>query len=123
MSDLHQNSIIQDIIAGSLVIVIIAYASHTQIVLPITIRHLFNNDIFRIIVLSLIAIIAGNAKPHVALSIAILFILSMHYVVKNELDETFFGNIAKGNLCNKNEDCQNNLSCNILDNNKYGKCQ
>ena len=122
MSDLHQNSIIQDIIAGCLVILTVAYASYTQIVLPATIRNLFNNDIFKIIVLSLIAIIAGNAKPHVALSIAILFVLTMHYIVKNELNETF-GNIAKGKLCNNNEDCQQNLSCKKLGNNKFGKCE
>ena len=122
MYNLNQNSVIQDIIAGCLVIFIIIYTSYTQIVLPISIRRLFNNDLFRIIVLSLIAIIAGNAKPHVAVSVAILFVLTMHYVVKNELDKTF-GNIAKDNLCIRSEDCQQNLSCNKLGNSKYGKCQ
>jgi hypothetical protein len=122
MYDFNKQNVTQDIIAGCLTIITIIYASHTQLVLPIIIRNLFNNDIFRIIVLSLITIVAGNAKPHVALFVAILFIISMQYVIKNEIDETFFGNINTNNLCNKNENCISNV-CIMQEGKTYGLCK
>ena len=122
MSEFNKHISSQDIIAGCLTIVTIIYISQPDLVLPMTIRNLFNNDIFRIIVLSLIAIIACNAKLHVALIVACLFIITMHYVNKNEIDETFFGNIKSNNLCIDDNNCQSN-SCIILEGKSYGLCK
>ena len=112
----------QDIIAGCLTVVAIIYISHTDLILPMTIRNLFNNDLFRIIVLSLLAIIAFNAQPHVALVIAILFIITMYFVNKNEIDETFNGNIKSNNLCINNNNCQSNI-CIMQEGKTYGLCK
>ena len=81
-----------------------------------------NNDIFRIIILSLIALVAGKAKPHVALFVAILFIISMQYVIKNEIDETFFGSVKTNNLCNNNNNCVSNI-CIMQEGKSYGLCK
>ncbi len=101
----------------------ITYPSDTQFSLPIKIRNLFNNDIFQIIILSLIVIIVTtNAKPHIALVVAILFIISMQYVSNHDINETFFGNIQSNNLCIKNENCKNDV-CIMQEGKSYGLCK
>ena len=101
-----ENIINQDFIAGILTILVILYASHTQIKLPIFIINLFNNSIFRVIILSLIALIAGHAKPHVALVVSILFVLTLQYVSKNNFEESF--GVASGNICLNDTNCNSN---------------
>lgn len=82
-----ENFLNHDIVAGILGLLVILYASKTQITLPIQVRALFNSDIFRVIFMSLLAIIGGKAEPHVALSMAIIFVLTLHYIDMNQIKE------------------------------------
>lgn len=82
-----ENFLNHDIVAGILGLLVVLYASNTQITLSKRVRNLFNNDIFRVIFMSLLVIVGGKAKPHVAISMAIIFVLILHYVDTNQLKE------------------------------------
>ena len=56
--------------------------------LPGFVRKLFENAIFRILILSLVAY-GGNKNPQVAIVIAIAFIISMNYIRENDFIENF----------------------------------
>lgn len=73
-------------IIGCLVVV---YASQGQINLPKPVRNIFKNDIFRIIFLSLLVLIGTKSPPHVALAIAIIFVLTLHFINRQETFENF----------------------------------
>ena len=79
------NNILVIIIA----IIVAAYASQTRIQLPNYIRNLFSNNIFRVVFLSLLLIYSFNKAPHVAIAIALIFVLTLHFLNYQEATENF----------------------------------
>jgi hypothetical protein len=65
-------------------IMFIAYAAFLRIPLPSYIMSLFSNDIFRVVFLFMLLFVSFKETPHIALIIALVFVISMHYVFKTE---------------------------------------
>ena len=84
------NNILQnDYVAVILAIFVIAYGfALSRVQLPGYIRNLFNNDIFRVVFLSLLLIHNFNRTPHVAVAIALIFVITLHYLHEQEIKET-----------------------------------
>lgn len=57
--------------------------------LPPYIRNLFNNTIFRIVFLSLLLVYRLDNAPHVALAVALAFVLTLDYLGHSEAKENF----------------------------------
>lgn len=57
--------------------------------LPKSIMDLFKNTTFRIIFLSLLLINNFDNTPHVSIAVAVVFVLTMDYLTKQELNEGF----------------------------------
>lgn len=57
--------------------------------LPTYIKNLFNNTIFRVVFLSLLLVFRFDNSPHVALTIALLFVLTLDYLNYNDVNENF----------------------------------
>jgi hypothetical protein len=64
------------------------YSSNARIPLPEFIKQLFKNPIFRIVFLSLLLIYRFDNAPHVALTISLIFILTMHVLKSDEEKES-----------------------------------
>ncbi len=67
---------------------LVLYAGMASPELPSVIKKMFNNSIFRILILSLI-VYKGNKDPQLAIIIAISFTITMNYLRDNELKEEF----------------------------------
>jgi hypothetical protein len=67
----------------------IVYASLGQIDLPIWVADLFKNDIFKIAFLSLIVMIPAKQAPHVAILVAVVFVVTLNYLSQKEMKENF----------------------------------
>ncbi len=61
----------------------------SRVKLPDYLRKLFNNNIFRIAFLALLLTQNFNRAPHVALSVALVFVLTLHYLGEQEIKENF----------------------------------
>lgn len=70
-------------------ILLVAYGTMANVKLPDFITDLFKNDIFRVVFLSLLCIYRFNSAPHVALIIALTFVLTMYYLNLQERRENF----------------------------------
>jgi hypothetical protein len=70
-------------------ILLVAYGTMANVALPDFITDLFKNDIFRVVFLSLLCIYRFNSAPHVALIIALTFVLTMYYLNLQERRENF----------------------------------
>jgi len=70
----------------------------SRVKLPDFIRNLFNNNIFRVLFLSLLMIHNFDRSPHVAVIVALLFVLTMQYIDDKETEETF---AYVGNVMNR----------------------
>ena len=57
--------------------------------LPDYIKNLFGNNIFRVVFLSLLLVYNFNKAPHIALAIALVFVLTLHYLNKQQTAENF----------------------------------
>lgn len=57
--------------------------------LPKYIKDLFNNDIFKVVFLSLMLIANFNKLPHVAVTVALIFVLTLNYMNEQEIKERF----------------------------------
>jgi len=57
--------------------------------LPDYIKNLFNNNIFRIAFLSLLLTQNFDRAPHVAITVALIFVLTIHYLSEQEIKENF----------------------------------
>ena len=68
--------------------ILVLYAGMASPKLPNLIKKMFNNSIFRILILSLI-VYKGNKDPQLAITIAIAFTITMNYLRDNELKEEF----------------------------------
>ena len=71
-----------------MVIILVGYASLVRNTVPLFIVKLFDNPIFRILVLSLI-IYKGNKDPKLAICIAIGFTITMNLISKQKILENF----------------------------------
>lgn len=60
-----------------------------KIKLPNYIRNLFNNTIFKIVFLSLLLAYNFKTAPHVAIIVALVFVLTLDYMNHEEMKETF----------------------------------
>ena len=60
-----------------------------RIQLPDQIKNLFNNNIFRVVFLSLLLIHNFNSAPHVGVAIALIFIITMYYLNEQQIQEDF----------------------------------
>jgi len=57
--------------------------------LPSYIKNLFNNTIFRIVFLSLLLVFRFDKAPHAALTVALLFVLTLDYLSYSDVSENF----------------------------------
>ena len=79
----------QYVAAGlALFLVLYAYAA-SRLQLPGYLKNLFNNNIFRVAFLSLLLTQNFDRKPHVALTIALVFVITIHYLHEQEIKENF----------------------------------
>lgn len=76
-------------IVSTLYLLVFLYGSYSRIMLPPNIVKLFNNPIFKFVFLSLILIVNFNKLPHVAVIIALTFLITMYYVHRQERFEKF----------------------------------
>ena len=83
-------------VAITLAIMLTSYGALTRIALPAPLVDLFKNSVFRVLFLSVLLIFKANASPHVALTVALIFIFSMQYIFKVEEFEQM-ENIARKN--------------------------
>ncbi len=74
-----------------MVIILVGYASLVRNNVPLFIVKLFDNPIFRILILSLI-IYKGNKDPKLAICIAIGFTITMNLISKQKILENFTDN-------------------------------
>jgi len=70
-------------------IVAITYASLARPTLPSWLTKLFKNDIFRVVFLSLLLMFNFEKSPHVALTVALVFVVTLHYINENDVQEQF----------------------------------
>lgn len=69
-----------DYVAVILAIFVTAYGfALSRVELPGWLRNLFNNDIFRVVFLSLLLIHNFDRAPHVGVAIALIFVITIHY--------------------------------------------
>lgn len=71
-----------------LCILFAVYAKNSEIKFPQIIKKIFTNPIFQIIFLTVLVMLF-NKKPHIALIVAIIFVLSMDYLDYGEAKENF----------------------------------
>ena len=83
------NYVNNDYLIATLIIFAIVYASQSQVDLPKWLVSLFKNDIFRIIYLSLLLVIPFDKAPHVAILVAVVFVITMKYIGDAETEENF----------------------------------
>ena len=88
----HLNNLIingKDYVVLVISILLILYSHHIRIVPPQFIKNLFGNNIFRVVFLSLLLIYKFEKAPHVSIFIALVFVLTMHFINKDEIKENF----------------------------------
>ena len=79
-----------DLFVAVMAILLIAYGlTLARVGLPDAVRNLFANNIFRVAFLSLLLIHNFNNSPHVAIVVALVFVLTLEYLSEQELQETF----------------------------------
>ncbi len=94
------NYVTNEYVLAVLTIFTIVYASQAQVDLPKWLVKLFKNDIFKVIYLSLLLMVPFETAPHVAIILAIVFVMTLAYIDKQEAKENFelleaFQNIKK----------------------------
>lgn len=84
------SNIDNDYIAIGLAFLVALYGlSMGRVELPSYIRNLFSNTLFRIAFLSLLLIHNFQKAPHVAVAVALIFVLTLDYLNKAEAYENF----------------------------------
>lgn len=78
-----------DYVTAALTMFVIVYASQSQVQLPKWLVTLFKNDIFRVIYLSLLLIIPFDKAPHIAILVALVFVITLKYIGQQETQENF----------------------------------
>jgi hypothetical protein len=75
-------------VVAILAILVVSYGfTLSRIPLPGYLRNLFSNNIFRVLFLSLLLIHDFDKAPHVAIAIALIFVITLHYINKQEMKE------------------------------------
>lgn len=77
------------VVAITSIIVVVYGLMLAKVGLPDYIRNLFNNTIFRVAFLSLLLIHNFNNAPHVAIIVALIFVLTLDYLSQQEMKENF----------------------------------
>lgn len=86
MSDLMDNEFVAVIVA----LFIGLYAMNLgKMKLPSYIKNLFDNNIFKIVFLSLLLVYRFEKSPHVALAVALVFVLTIDYLYNQQVKENF----------------------------------
>ena len=86
MPDLLDN----DWVVAALALFVTLYALNLgRIELPCYIKNLFNNTLFRILFLSLLLVYRFEKAPHVAIVVALVFVLTLDYLSIRETKENF----------------------------------
>jgi len=86
MSELLDN----DWVAGLLWLFIVLYGlALGKMELPSYIRNLFNNTLFKIVFLSLLLVYNFKKAPHVALTVALVFVMTLDYLNVEKTKENF----------------------------------
>jgi hypothetical protein len=70
-------------------LVVALYGANARVSLPTFVRNLFNNNIFRVVFLSLLLIYRLDKAPHIALAVALVFTLAMYSISEEEKKENF----------------------------------
>lgn len=78
-----------DVVVIILAIIVAMYASMIRVELPEYIKTLFRNNIFRLVFLCLLLIYSFKAAPHVALAIALVFVLTLYFLNHEETKANF----------------------------------
>jgi hypothetical protein len=86
-------------VTAIIAIVIAVYASMIRVQVPPYIAKLFKSNIFRVVFLSLLLICKFNNSPHVAIAVAVTFVMTMHYLTNQEIRDKF-KNISQSKLIN-----------------------
>ena len=73
-------------LSTTIIVLLVLYASMLGPELPPMIKSLFNNNIFKIIVLFLL-VVRGNSDPMLSISIVIIFVMTVDYLNADELIE------------------------------------
>lgn len=68
-------------------ILVSLFATKSKKQLPKVLKDLFKNTLFKIVILSLLLILL-NKKPHVAILVAIIFVVVMEAISNDELEKT-----------------------------------
>ena len=77
-------------VAAALALFIVLYALNLgRMQLPCYIKNLFKNTPFRILFLSLLLVYRFEKAPHVALTVALIFVLTLDYLSAEETKENF----------------------------------
>jgi len=76
-------------VVAVMVIFTAIYVSQYRPVLPAWVAKLFKNDIFRIVYLSLLLMIPFEKAPHVSIIVALVFVLTLNYLNRQEMQENF----------------------------------
>jgi hypothetical protein len=77
-----------DYVATGLALFLGLYAiALSRMELPPFVRELFNNSIFRVVFLTLLLTQNFDNAPHVALTVALIFVVTLHYINEQEVEE------------------------------------
>jgi hypothetical protein len=106
-----------DLSSSVLVALIIVCASQTDLVLPKWVRTLFNSSIFRFVYLSLLLMIPFKKAPHLAIAVAVLFVVIFEILKRTERFENMAGDVAR-NIGGDN----NTVSMKLFDENNSVTC-
>ena len=86
---MEQNSVIEKYVSEltplilSIIVIIYVYFAKT----PKFVKQLFNNSLFRIVILIFLFIFRYDKSPTISLTIALLFILTTYFINKEEIEE------------------------------------
>lgn len=86
MSELLDNDWVT---AGLWLFIVVFGLSLGRIELPCYIKNLFNNTFFRILFLSLLLVYNFKKAPHVALTVALVFVMTLDYLSVEKTKENF----------------------------------
>jgi|AntRauTorckE6833_2_1112554.scaffolds.fasta_scaffold27287_1 hypothetical protein len=85
-----QNILDNEYVAFGIAFLVAIYgAGLTRMELPGYLRNLFTNNIFRVIFLSLLMIHNFDRTPHIAVAIALIFVLTLNQLSNQEAKENF----------------------------------
>ena len=76
-------------VTAILLILLTVYAYKIRTGVPSYVKTLFRNNIFRVAILSLLLVHTFKSSPHVAIIIALFFVVTMHYIGEEDNRENF----------------------------------